>query len=148
MSRERPLHLEVARFCKWHLGKDCFAAFTGQDLPAWKAFVYLLQCFAHGGSVSAIAAMQHVVRCAQPRADILRVFVQAIPAVLDWQDVARLWPGIVAGVALDDLTSDRAQTLTAIERTEVVRGNRVEETRTAWGWRPSMVAAQAHGATP
>lgn len=76
---------------------------------------YLLQCFAHGGGDEAIAAMRATVQCAQSTHAVLRVFVQAIPGVMDWQDVARVWPKISPPNSPSDLF--------AIERSEVYRGD-------------------------
>ncbi len=146
MAREKPLHEQMVQFCKHHLGKECFAPLTGQDWPAWTAFVYLLQCLAHGGGDTAIAAMRATVASAQRTEAVLRVFAQAIPGVMDWGDVARLWPRIADGITtyggLD------ARTLFAIERNEFYRGDskHIQEKRTAWGWRPAPVVAE--GASP
>lgn len=137
MSTSRiPLHREVARFVQHHLGKDCFAPHTGTDWPAWRAFVYLVECYSHGGGDHAIAAMRATVRCAQPHEKVLRTFVQAIPAIMDWGDVARLWPQI-GDVWLrdgEDPSCDARQ-LTAIERSEVGR-NGLGGRTTVHGWKP------------
>lgn len=144
MGREKPLHLEMVKFCKYHRGKDCFAPFTGQDWPAWKAFVYLLECYSHGGGKKALDAMLVAVSCAQHTDAVLRVFVQAIPGVMDWGDVARIWPHVAECIRTE--TGRDARELYAIERTEVYRGeSHVQEDIKAWGWRPT---AQAQGATP
>lgn len=139
MPAEKPLHRKMVDFCKYHLGKECFASFTGQDVPTWNAFVYLLQCYAHGGGEPALLALKATVRCAQGRESVLRVFVQAIPGVLDWGDVARLWPMIVGETYLDDIQRP-ARDLFAIERTEVVRGNRAETLI----WRHGLGAPVTH----
>lgn len=115
--REKPLHLEVSVFVKHHLAKDCFAPFTGQDWPAWIAFVYLVQTWTRGGGPTAIAAMEATVRCAQRRSSILRTFVQAIPAVGDWCHVKEIWPQVCGREPLLD-DSTPAQLLLAIERGE------------------------------
>lgn len=119
-ARQKPLHQEVAKFVIFHLGKGCFVPFTGTDWPAWRAFVYLVQCYSHGGSENAIAAMRATVRCAQPSADILRCFVQAIPAVMDWGDVARLWPRISEDIRLH--TYDRGDDVRQIAAYERAMG--------------------------
>lgn len=154
MAREKPLHEQMVQFVKYHLGKDCFAPFTGTDYPAWAAFVYLLQCFAHGGGDTAIAAMRQTIATVQHSGAVLRVFVQAIPGVMDWGDVARLWPRIAEGVQVIGWrergdTSD-ARYLYAVERSEVYRGNskHVEEIRTAHGLRNPDPKAGQLGATP
>jgi hypothetical protein len=119
-ARQKPLHQEVAKFVEWHLGRGCFAPHTGQDWPAWRGFVYLVECYSHGGGEAAIAAMRATVRCAQPHGLVLRTFVQAIPAVMDWGDVRRLWPQIAEGIQIERdvyTPSIDARELHAIERT-------------------------------
>jgi hypothetical protein len=127
VSRATPLHKDAQKFCRYHIGKDCFAPFTGQDSPAWTAFVYLLECYSHGGGDEAITAMRATIRCAQLRWSVLSVFVQAIPAVMDWGDVARLWPRLVEPIE-HDINGQDIRALYAIERTEAYRGgsNKVE----------------------
>jgi hypothetical protein len=122
-SRQIPRHIEATRFVTHHLGKGCFAPFTGQDYPAWRAFVYLVECYANGGGLGAIEAMQFTVRCAQLHERVLRCFVQAIPAVMDWGDVRRLWPQIARDLAIyfDDGRFDLAIHLAASERCQVGR---------------------------
>lgn len=95
MSAQRVLHKDAMTFCKVHLGRNCFAPFTGQDWPAWIAFVYLLQCYGCGGGEACIAAMRATVACAQPK--VRDLFVQAIPAALDWGFVEQIWPKLVDG---------------------------------------------------
>lgn len=85
--------MQAITFCKYHLGKHCFAPFTGQDWPAWIAFVYLLQTWGSGGGEQAIVAMRETVKCAQPK--VRELFVQAIPAMLDWGHVEEIWPRLV-----------------------------------------------------
>lgn len=148
---QKSLHLEISKFVRYHLGKDCFAPLTGQDHPAWCSFVYALQCYAHGGGDEAIAAMRAAVLCTQRTDSVLCVFVQAIPGVLEWTSVATLWPRIAGDVALRDANGRPATYLCAIERHEVVRSEggrkpQVEVTQTAWGVRRPVVAAA--GATP
>lgn len=120
--RAKPLHQEVAKFVEHHLERGCFAPFTGQDHPSWRAFVYLLECYSHGGGAHAITALRATVRCAQPTERVLRCFVQAIPAVMDWGDVRRLWPKVVEDVLPSILLADGHQSsplvLGAFERTE------------------------------
>lgn len=137
-ARPKPLHREVALFVEHHLRKGCFAPHTGQDWPAWRAFVYLVECYSHGGGHDAIIAMPATVRCAQRREDILRTFVQTIPAVMDWGDVAHLWPRIADGILLPDGSDPRL--IAAVERCEVGKnglGNKVR----LHGWRPREDAA-------
>lgn len=123
MSRREKSTLDHVRvFVKAHLGKDCFAAFTGTDSRAWSAFVYLVELYSVSGQTQALDAMRWTVRCAQRKEDVLRVFVQAIPAVMDWGDVARLWPTIVRGGPSDQLAQSGYHSLSAIERREVSAG--------------------------
>lgn len=123
--KERPLLDKARDFTKWHLGRDCFAPFTGSDFPAWSAFVHLVELWTREGGVHAVNAMAATVRCAQPTEAVLRVFVQAIPCVGDWPHVRGLWPQVAAGVVLRDvkptvlttsISSDDARVLAAIER--------------------------------
>lgn len=116
MSRREKSTLEQASvFVKAHLGKDCFAPLTGTDYRAWSAFVYLVECYSVSGQTQALDAMRWTVRCAQAKADVLRVFVQSIPAVMDWGDVARIWPTIVRGGPNDELARSGFDTLAAVE---------------------------------
>lgn len=102
---------DTRKFVEHHVGKGCFAPFTGQDLPAWQAFVFAMQCWARGGGDDAIAAMRALVRCAQPK--VLSTFVQVIPAIGDWCHVAQIWPRIADGIVVDGRD---ARTLVAFER--------------------------------
>lgn len=47
-AREKPLDKQAAEFVSFHLGKGAFAPFTGQDMAAWRAFVYAVRCWAVG----------------------------------------------------------------------------------------------------
>lgn len=85
------------KFCKHYLGKGCFAPFTGQDYSAWAAFCYLVECYGRGdieGRDRSIAAMREVLLAAQTKACIMQVFLQSIPAILDWSDGPRIWEQI------------------------------------------------------
>lgn len=142
MTRSQSLEREIQVFCKYHLGKACFAPFTGQDWPAWKAFVYLLQCYSHGGGDSALAAMRMTLDATQHSEPVLRVFVQAIPGVMDWGDVARMWPKIcdriyVKGVPADGVAND-ARRIFAVEKTEAYRkgADHIETIIKHHGWQP------------
>jgi hypothetical protein len=108
MSRDKIPHKEAITFCRWHLGKGCFAPLTGQDWPAWIAFCYLLTCWGCGGGTMAIAAMRATVASAQSTPAVRRVFVQAIPAMLDWCHVAQLWPQLVDGDDAGMMAVERA----------------------------------------
>lgn len=93
MSRRNVL-TDVSKFCQHHLGKGCFAPFTGQDASAWAAFVYAVEMYGRGdeaGRHAAIAAMGSLLNGAQAKADVHQVFLQSIPAVLDWIDGPRIW---------------------------------------------------------
>jgi hypothetical protein len=114
-GKAAPAHKHAEWFCRWHLGKHCFAPFTGQDYPAWRAFVYLVECWCAGGGDAAIAAMAATVRCAQPKYDVLQVFVQTIPFAGDWTHVRQIWPRIVGDLFLVGAQTD-ARTLRAFER--------------------------------
>lgn len=102
MGREKPKHEEVAFFCKHHLNdKYLFGPFTGQDYSAWKAYVYALELYGRSDSRHlALIAMRALVASAQQKEDVMMVFVQAIPGVLDWAFVhgsgtdAGIWPEI------------------------------------------------------
>lgn len=86
---------QARTFCKVHLGKHCFAPFTGQDNSAWSAFVYLLEMYSRGDEVgreSAISGMRACLRGCQNTKTVHELFAQAIPAVLDWGDADRIWP--------------------------------------------------------
>lgn len=85
------------KFCKHYLGRDCFAPFTGQDYSAWAAFCYLVECYGRGdteGRERSIAAMREVLLAAQTKGCVMQVFLQSIPAVLDWSDGPRIWEQI------------------------------------------------------
>lgn len=91
----KPLYKEVITFCRGHLGKHCFAPLTGQDWSAWIAFVYLVEMYARGdanGRAAALDAMREILRggC-QDTETIHQLFVQAIPAVMDWCHADEIW---------------------------------------------------------
>jgi hypothetical protein len=90
--------IQIAReFCQAHLGKYCFAPFTGQDYSAWAAFVYAMELWCrgdHDGMNGAVIAMRSLLRAAQDKEDVQRLFLQAIPATGDWCHVEQLWPKI------------------------------------------------------
>jgi hypothetical protein len=95
MPREKPVYKHAMEFVRYHLGKHCFAPHTGQDWPAWMAFVYLMEMYCHGDSAgreAAVAAMRAVLTGVQNHEDIHQTFVQVIPAVMDWSDADRIWP--------------------------------------------------------
>lgn len=85
----------ASEFVRGHLGRGAFAPLTGTDWRAWKAFVYLVELWGVSRDPRALEAMRATVACAQTRhEDVMKVFVQTIPAMLDWCDVAILWPKI------------------------------------------------------
>lgn len=115
----KPLIAEVRTFVRHHLGNGVFAPFTGQDEPAWCAFVHLVKCYSHGGGHSAMEAMAMTIRCAQPNSVILAPFVQVIPAVMDWTTVAQLWPVVIARADHETslgLRASKMHLLKAVER--------------------------------
>lgn len=85
----------AAEFIRAHLGRGAFAPLTGTDTRAWHAFVYLLELWGATRDPNVLDAMRATVRCAQTwHDDVMQLFVQTIPAVLDWCDVEKLWPTI------------------------------------------------------
>lgn len=106
----QPLSIQVRRFVEGHLGKGAFAPLTGQDMRAWVAFVHLLEMYGVSdlvGRDAAIVAMAAVLRGVQNLEQVHRVFVQAIPRVLDWGDADRIWPKLGSNwhvVAIDRRT--------------------------------------------
>lgn len=151
MAREKPFHLQMRDFCHYHLGKGCFAPFTGTDYPAWNAFAYLLQCYSHGGGNTAIAALRQTLATAQHTEAVLRAFVQVIPGALDWSDVAKLWPVIACDVTIEDKPGEHASTLYAIERSEHYRGSSNQVETKIWRHglgSPSTAFDISTGATP
>lgn len=82
-------------FVRAHLGRHAFAPLTGTDWRAWNAFVYLLELWGVSRDPHALDAMRATLACAQTRhEDVMQVFVQTIPAMLDWCHVAEIWPTI------------------------------------------------------
>ncbi len=98
-----PTAVDTARaFVRQHLGAGCFAPFTGQDAAAWRTFVCALELHAmadESGRHSAHAIMVAAVDAAQDTRAVLRVFVQAIPAILCWQDAILIWPRLAPSPA-------------------------------------------------
>lgn len=91
----RVLHKDMVRFCEYHLGKGIFAAFTGTDWRAWRAFVYLTELYANADYPELVLeAMRATLRCAQNREHIHQLFVQVIPGVLDWGAERDIWPKV------------------------------------------------------
>lgn len=85
----------ASEFIRAHLGRGAFAPLTGTDWRAWHAFVHLLQLWGVSRDPRAMDAMRATVACAQTRhEDVMQIFVQTIPALLDWCHVAEMWPRI------------------------------------------------------
>ena len=98
--KPRPADKIAADFIRAHLGRGAFAPLTGTDWRAWHAFVHLVELWGVSRDGRAIVAMAHCVACAQTwHEDVMQVFVQTIPAMLDWCDVGVLWPQIASMVA-------------------------------------------------
>jgi hypothetical protein len=96
-AREKPMYKVAMEFNRSWLGKHCFAPFTGQDWSAWMAFVYGVELWGRSdfdGRRRAIDLMEAALAAAQNTPEIHKLFVQAIPAVLDWCHVEQIWPHI------------------------------------------------------
>jgi len=89
------------RFVRAHLGKYAFAPLTGTDWRAWHAFVYLLELYGVSRDPRSVEAMKATLACAQT--SVMALFIQTIPACLDWGDVRRLWPSVAPERADPDL---------------------------------------------
>ena len=142
MAKKPDLIKDTLWFVKWHLGGGSFAPHTGQDWPAWCAFVHLMQCWTHGGAGDALNAMHSTLLCAQPTKAVLRTFVQVIPALGEWSHVAQIWPVIASGIELRGSDSEvNARELCAVERScdYDARDKPISGTDrlTLHGWRPS-----------
>ncbi len=99
MSRnEKPTYKQAIAFVRGHVGKHAFAPFTGQDWSAWIAFVYLVEMYARGdvnGRTAALAGMRAILMGGCQSAEhIHQLFVQAIPAVMDWCHADEIWPRV------------------------------------------------------
>lgn len=95
MPAPKIVYKDAIKFCEHYLGKDCFAPFTGYDWSAWRAFVYLLEAYGRAdraGQAYVLGAVQMLLQ--SPQTKVLNVFVQAIPAVLDWHHIEGIWPRI------------------------------------------------------
>lgn len=91
-TKEKPAYKVAQQFVRAHLGRGAFAPLTGTDWRAWHAFVYLLELWGVSRDPRAVEAMRSCIACAQT--SVMDVFIQTIPAMLDWCDVAVLWPKI------------------------------------------------------
>lgn len=102
-ARAKPSTTIASQFVRGHLGKHAFGALTGTDWRAWNAFVYLLELWGVSRDPSSLAAMKATLACAQ--LSVMDVFVQTIPAMLDWCDVRVLWPQIAPARSDRDLAA-------------------------------------------
>lgn len=86
---------QIAReFIHAHLGRGAFAPLTGTDWRAWRAFVHLVELWGVSRDPRALNAMQSCIACAQTNhEDVMQLFLQTIPAMLDWSDT-KIWPAI------------------------------------------------------
>ncbi len=97
MRAPAPICKDAAAFVKAHLGKDCFAPFTGQDYAAFGAWVHLLHLLCvcdEQGRRTTLLALSHLLHASQ--VSVWPVFKKAIPHALDWSDEDRLWQEITA----------------------------------------------------
>lgn len=94
-TQPKPPPKIASEFIRAHLGRGAFAPLTGTDWRAWNAFVYLLELWGVSRDPRVLDAMRSTLACAQTwHEDVMQIFVQTIPAMLDWSDVAVLWPKI------------------------------------------------------
>lgn len=97
MSKPKPACEAAARWLREASGdKRIFAGFTGQDFPAWEAFVHGLELYTrcdHTGQPYAIACMRGAVMAMQPK--LRWVARETIPWASDWGMRETLWPLIV-----------------------------------------------------
>jgi hypothetical protein len=113
--KEKPATKAAYEFVTGHLGRNAFGCFTGTDTRAWQAFVYLLQLWGVSRDPSAKTAMYHTLACAQP--SVMSIFIQTIPAMLDWCHVAELWPQIAPSRANPELAAvDTAEDGSVVRR--------------------------------
>ena len=126
MSRSRTPAQTAMYFVRYHLGKGAFAPLTGTDWRAWNAFVHLLELYGVTRAKRAIDALIACYACTirgyGEQSNVADVFRQTIPAMLDWSDVAVLWPQISVG--------GNRWTQTAFDRDEYKAALRRERART------------------
>lgn len=94
-AAEKPFCKSMIPWLEGLCGKGCFAPLTGQDWQALRAFVHLVDLFAHGdmhGRSHAIDAMVATIAAMQPTTRHLAKRV--IPHVMDWSDEQRIWGAI------------------------------------------------------
>ena len=92
------------RFLRHHIGRECFAPFTGQDFSAWSSFVYACELYGRAdisGRMSCVIAMRALVEASQP--SVRYAFVWTIPAILDWSHAREIWPTVAPGDKSDVL---------------------------------------------
>lgn len=107
--KPKPSTTVASQFVRAHLGKSAFAPLTGTDWRAWNAFVYLLELWGVSRDPRSVDAMRSCLACAQT--SVMDVFIQTIPAMLDWCNVRELWPmiapvGAGEGLAAVDVSFD------------------------------------------
>ena len=112
--KPEPTTTVAQQFVHAHLGRGAFAPLTGTDWRAWNAFVYSLELWGVSRDHRAVDAMRALCACAQP--SVMDIFIQTIPAVLDWHDVRRLWPLIAPedadlNLAARSVSEDRRSTI-------------------------------------
>ncbi len=102
-AKSKPSTTVARQFVLAHMGRGAFAPLTGTDWRAWNAFVYLLELYGISRDPRSVDAMRSCIACAQR--SVLDIFIQTIPAMLDWCDVRLLWPKIAPSQADPDLAA-------------------------------------------
>lgn len=102
-TKPKPSTTVAQDFVRAHLGRGAFAPLTGTDWRAWSAFVYLLELYGVSRDPRSVDAMRATLACAQ--ASVMDIFIQTIPAILDWYNVAELWPQIAPERAARELAA-------------------------------------------
>lgn len=90
-----PTQKRVREFISHHRGKFWSAPFVGSTMPAFWAYCYMLDAYARADGREAphlLNAMREIVAMLQESE--LPAAQMAIPALLDWTDVERIWPRI------------------------------------------------------
>jgi hypothetical protein len=125
MSRNRTPEQTALYFVRYHLGKHAFAPLTGTDWRAWRAFVHLLELYGVSRGRGAIEALRACYACTLrsygAQGDVAAVFLQTIPAMLDWSDTRTLWPLIAPASKLAPHAFDRNEYKAAIKRQRAKR---------------------------
>src|SRR5579859_3747384 len=110
----KPSTTVARQFVQAHLGRSAFGPMTGTDWRAWHAFVYLLELWGVSHDPRSVDAMRSTLACAQT--SVMDIFVQTIPAMLDWCNVRELWPQIAPPRAPADLAALDVSPTGAIRR--------------------------------